>query len=51
MVKVFIDGKNFAVDLKLEAEPLKIDAIYDTVLTLLLPAIQATESTESDPIE
>jgi hypothetical protein len=51
MVKVFINGETFAVDLKLKADPLKVDAVYDTVFALLLPAIGATEVTESDPIE
>lgn len=51
MVKIFVDGEHFAVDLKLEAEPLKMDAVYDTVFTLLLPAIGATDIKESDPIE
>jgi len=51
MVKIFINSEGFAVDLKLEADPLKVDAVYDTVFTLLLPAIGATEVTESDPIE
>ncbi len=52
MVKIFVeDAERYVVDLKLEAEPLKLDAVYDTVFTLLLPAIGATEITESDPIE
>ncbi len=51
MVKIFIDCERFVVDLKLEAEPQKIDAVYDIVFTLLLPAIGATEIVESDPIE
>ena len=51
MVKVFINGESFAVDLKLQAGSLKVDAVYDTVFTLLLPAIGATEVTELEPIE
>lgn len=53
MVKIFIEdaAEHYVIDLKLEAEPLKVDAVYDTAFTLLLPAIGATEITESDPIE
>jgi hypothetical protein len=51
MVKIFIDGERFAVDLELDAEPANIEAVYATVFTSLLPAIRATDIAESEPIE
>lgn len=51
MVKIFIEGDLFAVDLKLEAEAKKLDAVYDTVFTLLLPAVAASDIKETEPIE
>ena len=51
MVKVFVEGELFIVNLDLEAEPMKLDAVYDTIFALLLPAIGATEIEETDPVE
>lgn len=51
MVKIFIEGDRFAVDLVLDAEPQKLDAVYDTLFAHLLPRIDASEITETEHYE
>ena len=51
MAKVFVEGELFIVSLNLEADPMKLDSVYDTVFTLLLPAVGATDIKETDPVE
>lgn len=51
MVKIFVEPGRYAVDLLLEADPSKLDAVNDTLFTHLLPAVGATEISETDHYE
>lgn len=50
MVKVFVDGDRFVVNLVVEAPPAKLDAVHQT-LTRLLQSVSAVDLAETEPIE
>ena len=52
MVKIFVEPDHYAVDMVLESEAhTKLDAVYDTLFTYLLPALGATDVKETDHYE
>jgi hypothetical protein len=51
IVKILVDNGLYVVNFVLEAEPEKLDAVYDTLFTYVLPNIGATQLIETDPYE
>jgi len=49
IVKIFVEPDHYVVDLVLESDAhTKLDAVYDTLFTYLLPALGANDVRETD---